>query len=183
MCTQALDVFDMNHQGIVKTKSRGCSSMFWPSINKDIEVLCQNCATCLKFSSRQQAEPIGHVQEFSEAWQGLAIDIFEFHGHKYLILICRFSSQIIVHPIKDHSTESTINTLLSVFAEHGLPEFLYCDRGTDYTSVTFQDFCKSLNTKLSFSSAKHHICNHAERAVSTVKNTMKKSNNWYLALL
>ena len=183
MRTQALDALHASHQGIVKTKSRARSSMFWPNINKDIEELCQNCATCLKFSSRQQAEPIGRVQEFSEAWQGLATDIFEFNGHSYLILVCRFSGQIVVRPIKDHSTESTINILLSVFAEHGLPEYLHCDRGTNYTSVKFQDFCRSLNIKLSFSSAEHHSSNHAERAVQTVKNAMKKSNNWYLALL
>ena len=71
----------------------------------------------------------------------------------------------------------------SIFAESGLAKTIHCDRGTNYTSVKFQEFCKSLNIKVTYSSTEHYSSNYAERCVQTVKQFMRKTEEWQMALL
>ena len=72
-------------------------------------------------------------------------------------MACRFSSFIVVRQVKDHSTDETIDKLSSIFAELGIPTRLHCDRGLNFMSSKFQDFCKGINVTLTFSSAEHPI--------------------------
>ena len=51
---------------------------------------------------------------------------------------------MVVREMTGHTAEETIDKLSSIFAELGLPRTLHCDRGTNYTSSKFQDFCKKL---------------------------------------
>ena len=90
---------------------------------------------------------------------------------------------MVIREMQGHTTEETISTLSSIFAELGLPKTIHCDRGTNYTSVKFQEFCKSLNIKVTYSSAEHHSSNYAERYVKTVKQFMRKTDEWQMALL
>ena len=46
---QVLDQLHTNHMGIEKTKLFACESVYWPSINVDIEKYIKSCATCLEF--------------------------------------------------------------------------------------------------------------------------------------
>ena len=71
----------------------------------------------------------------------------------------------------------------SIFAESGLAKTIHCDRGTNYTSVKFQEFCKSLNIKVTYSSTEHYSSNYAERCVQTVKQFMRKTEEWQMVLL
>ena len=122
-------------------------------------------------------------QDCSESWEALATDIFEFQGKFFLIVSCRFSSYMVVREMTGHTAEETIDKLSSIFAELSLPRTLHCDRGTNYTSSKFQDFCKGLNIKVTYSSAEHHSSNYAERGVQTVKQFMRKTEEWQMALL
>ena len=106
------------------------------------------------------------------------LDNFEYKGTLYLIIYDRFSRFIIV---KNLSARSTIMCLLEVFCEHGVPSSICTDRGRNFVSKDFHQFCHDLGIELSFSSGYHHSANQAERAVHTVKDLMKRC--WRLALL
>ena len=71
--------------------------------------------------------------------------------------------------VTDHSAEQTIAKYLEIFSEFGVPDEIHSDRGTNYTSSLFLEFCKGLDIKLSFSSAYHHSGNPAEHSVQIVK--------------
>ena len=90
---------------------------------------------------------------------------------------------MVVREIDGQTAEETIKKFSSVFAELGLPKTIHCDRGTNYTSTQFQNFCQSLNIKGTYSSAEHHQSNYAERGVQTVKQFMRKTKEWQMALL
>ena len=85
--------------------------------------------------------------------------------------------------MNDHSAEETIKQCQSIFRELGVPKTLHCDRGSNYTSVQFQEFAKNINMSLTFGSSEHHSSNYAERSVQTVKNFMRKSHEWSICLL
>ena len=131
----------------------------------------------------QQKEPRGQVRDVSEAWESLATDIFEFKGKYYLIVSCRFSGYIVVRQMSSHSALETIQQFQNIFAELGVPRHLHCDRGSNYTSMEFQQFMQGLNVQLSFSSTEHHSSNYAERSVQVVKGFMKRSVEWPICLL
>ena len=180
---KTLEVLHRSHMGIVKTQERARTSFYWPGLNKAIKDICQTCETCLQYAARQDKQEIGLVPDCSESWEALATDIFEFQGKYFLIIACRFSSYMVVREMDGHTAEETIKKFSSVFAELGLPRTLHCDRGTNYTSTQFQEFCQSLNIKVTYSSAEHHQSNYAERGVQTIKQFMRKTKEWQMALL
>ena len=53
---QVLIQLHINHMGIEKTKLLACESVYWSSINADIENYIKHCATCLEFQQTQPKE-------------------------------------------------------------------------------------------------------------------------------
>ena len=181
--SKALQAIHRSHMGIQKTLDRSKGCFYWPGISKDITSVCETCEDCLKYGKRQQKEPKGHVRDASEAWESIATDIFEYKGKFFLIVSCRFSGFIVVRPMSSHSTAETIQQFQNIFAELGVPRYLHCDRGSNYTSIEFQTCMQGLNIQLSYSSSEHHSSNYAERSVQVVKGFMKKSAEWPICLL
>ena len=64
-----------------------------------------------------------------------------------------------------------------------MPNTLHCDRGTNFTSIQFQEFANIVNLRLTSGSSEHHSSNYAERSVQTVKKIMRKSHEWPICLL
>ena len=182
---KTLKVLHRSHMGVTKTLARARSAFYWPGMSVAIKDICLKCETCLKYSNKQMKESLGLVPSCTEAWDAVATDVFEFQGNSYLIVACRFSGFIVVRRVKDHTARETISGFASIFAEHGIPRTIHCDRGANFMSSQFDSFCKDLNINLTYSSAEHHSSNYAERAVQTVKNLMRKSegDHWEIALL
>ena len=153
----------------------------------DITAWISNCPVYQKFQSKQPPETLRNELPTTQPWTSLATDIFELNEKLYLIVEDHYSKFIVVHKVTDHSAEQTTAKFLVIFSEFGVPDELWSDRGTNYTSSLFLVFCKGLDIKLSFSSAYHHCGNPAECSVQIVKNIMKKckytNTNWRLGLL
>ena len=136
--------------------------------------------------SKNCAEPLINDLAATKPWQALSIDNFEWKGHKYLIILDRFSHFVVVKSSDKIDTATTIRLLLEVFAKHVLPQKIRCDRGTNFTLLDFTNFCSDLGITLSFSSSYHHQSVPTECSVHTAKN-MKKCHEtgtpWCLGLL
>ena len=141
----------------------------------------------MKYATKNFAEPLINDLATSKPWQALSIENFEWKGHKYLIILDCFSHFVIVKSLDRIDTATTIKLLLEVFAKHGIPNKIRCDRGSNFTSIYFTNFCSDLGITLSFSSSYHHQSVPAECSVHIVKNIMKKCHEtgtpWYLGLL
>ena len=128
----------------------------------------------MKYAAKNCAKPLINDLAATKPWQVLSIDNFEWKGHKYLIILDHFSHFIVVKSLDKIDTATTIRLLLEVFAKHGLLQKLRCDRGTNFTSLDFTNFCSDLGITLSFSSSYHHQSVPAECSVHTVKSIMTK---------
>ena len=88
---------------------------------------------------------------------------------------------------KDLSARSTIMCLLEVFCEHRVPSFICTDRGRNFVSKDFNQFCLDLGIHLNFSMGYHHSANQPEREVCIVNDFMKHcfsaSVHWRIAFL
>ena len=135
-----------SHMGIVKTKDDYFSK----------------CCPCATFQEKQPKETLLNDPVSTKPWNALAMDNFDFNGGHYLTVVDHFSKFIVVKPSKDLASRTTINSLLDIFSEHGIPATIRCDRDHDFVSTEFTDFCRKQNISVTLSSGYHHSFNPAE---------------------
>ena len=92
------------------------------------------------------------------------------YGEMLLVIVDAFSKLIEVTIMKQTTSTATIRKLREVFAQHGLPDMLVSDNGTNFTSEEFADFMRA-NGVIYVKTAPYHPSSNrlAERAVQTVK--------------
>ena len=168
----AMSTLHRSHMGIVKTKERASTCMFWPRMYSSIKKFLSTCRACMMHKMKQGPEPLEHDIP-SSPWSSLTLNNFEYKGSLYLIIYDRFSRFKVMKTPKDLSARSTIMCLFEVFCKHGVPSLIHTDRGRNFVSKDFNQFCLDLGIHLNFSSGYHHSANQAERAVHTVKDLMK----------
>ena len=84
------------HMGVNKTLYPARLSVLWPGLTKDINELISTFPACMKYAAKNCAEPLINDLAASKPWQALSIDNFEWKGHKYLIILDRFSHFVVV---------------------------------------------------------------------------------------
>ena len=112
---------------------------------------CIQCQETQTVNKKELMIPI----DASFPWHMLCIDNFEIDGMTFLLIVDKFSKFLIVRECS-LDTSSTIDILLDVFIQQGLPVKLISDRGSNFTSVEFTNLCSSLNINLTHTSAHHH---------------------------
>ena len=146
--------------------------MYWTGITVAIKDSISVCKVCLTFSEKQQRE-LYSADTVTKLWSYLSLNNFEFQGQHYIMILDTSTQFIVVRTVQSLSTNCTIQILTSVFSEHGLPLNIRCDRGRNFISDHFQDYCSHLGINLTFCNTYHHSSNPAERAIRTSKMLMK----------
>ena len=178
-----LEKIHSGHQGITKSRKMARQSIWWPGISKQLEELVHNCHDCLK-AQKQRPQPLNPTPLPTLPWQKVASDLFEWKGATYLLVVDYFSRYIEIARLHRTTTADVVTHLKSIFARHGIPESLISDNGPQYSSREFQDFAKDYEFLHITSSPYYPQGNgEAERAVGTIKNLLKKSDDPYKALL
>ena len=60
--------------GIEKTKSLAWESVYWHSINGNIEKFIKQCSTCLEFQQTQHKEQVAHHDIPLRPWEVIGAD-------------------------------------------------------------------------------------------------------------
>ena len=82
------------------------------------------------------------------------------------------------------SSSEVIRHTKSIFARHGILKEIISDNGPQYSSLEYKEFAAEYGSLHKTSSPKYPQSNdEAERALRTVKELLKKSNDPYLAML
>ena len=140
--------------------------------------ISSNYAKAVKFATnslpKQLSNSLRNDLVCTKPWDTQACDLFEFQGKLFLIIVDRYSKFVCMEPVMDHTADKMILAFLNIFSKLGIPNQIWFDRGSNFLSRNFHDFCSNLHTVLEFSSSYHHSWNPVERAVRTVKNIMKK---------
>ena len=114
--------------------------------------------------------------------------MFQFKGQQYLLLTDQYSRFPIIRRLTSTTSSAIINTLKSIFAEHGIPLQLVTDNGPQYSSAEFHGFMTTYGVEhMTTSSMYPQSDESAERMVHTVENILKKceedKEDPYLVLL
>ena len=150
-------------------------SVYWPSINVDIEKYIKGCATCLEFQQTQPKEKIIHHDIPLRPWEVLGTDIFHFNNQNYLCIVDYHSKFPMVKTLEGLSAESLIATIKVIFTEYGIPHKIMSDVSTNFVSDKFQKFCNSINVEQTVLLAYHHQSNgQVEVCIKLIKCSFKK---------
>ena len=120
-------------------------------MDSDIEKYLSTCRACMVHKIKLSPEPLEH-DILSSPWSSFTQDNFEYKGTLYLIIYDRFFRFIVIKTPKDLSPRLTIMCLLEVFCELGVPSFICTERGRNFVSKDFHQFCQDLGIHLYFSS-------------------------------
>ena len=180
---ELLDKIHDGHQGITKCRERARQSIWWPGMSRDLEQLVRKCAECCK-AQKQRAQPMTPSPLPELPWQKVATDLFEWKQDTFLLIVDYYSRFIEIARLNRMTADEVIIRTKSIFARHGIPETVISDNGPQYTSEAYKTFALEYQFKHITSSPYFPQSNgEAERAVRTIKDMLKKSNDPYLALL
>ena len=162
------------HVGIVRMKAIARSFFWWPGIDNDIELLAKSCPQCLE-TSNAPAKDVPHSWVFpSEPFERVHVDYAEFHGQSYLLIVDAFSKWIDVYPVPNTTSLQTIHCLLNFISVYGIPKMIVSDNGPQFTSATFDQFCRENGINHKCTPPYHPASNgQVERIVQELKKALR----------
>jgi hypothetical protein len=132
------------HQGIVKTKQRLRSKVWWPNIDKEAEKVCRTCHGCQVVQLPSRPESMVRTRLPESPWEIIACDLLgPIDNNIYILAVIDYYSRWIEIDILKSITSSKIfQSLDRMFLIHGLPCELTDDNGSQFVSSEFEEFCE-----------------------------------------
>ena len=103
------DELTVEHPGVESTKRRARESVFWPSLNEDIQSVIMACAVCNSLRPHQQKEPLKLHTVPDLPWSLVATNMFEWKTHHYLVLVDSYSGWFEIDRLSSLSSLTVIN--------------------------------------------------------------------------
>lgn len=129
------------HHGTSAMIAKAEQSIFWPGITKDIGTTRDSCGSCNRMSPSQAKLPPTEPILATRPWQHICADYFSYMGHRYLIIIDRYSNwPVICQSVA--GAKGLIDQLRISFITFGVPEEMTTDGGPEFTSGNTRQFLK-----------------------------------------
>src|SRR5436190_2372536 len=163
------------HIGITKMKQLARRYVYWKTIDKEIERVVRECASCAATKKNPPKCPLHPWEEPDHNWQRIHIDYAgPYQGHYFLVIMDAKSKWAEIEICRIALTSlSTIELLQNVFSRYGFPDVMVSDNATIFTSEVFTNFCKKGGIYQKFIAPGHPATNGlAERNVQTLKNRL-----------
>jgi len=170
------------HQGIARTLSRIRLKHNWHGITRDIEEYVGKCEYCQKNKlSRKTKMPLIITDTPTRPFEKCALDIVgpltvTTNGNKYVLTfqnnLTKLSKAI---PLANQEAATVAKEFVTkIVFEHGIPEKILTDQGTNFTSEMFKNTCKLLRIEKIQTSAYHPESNGAlERSHRTLAEYLR----------
>lgn len=152
------------HPGRGKTKKLLRARYYWPTWRRDVERYVDNCLIC-KRTKEWRDRPPGLLQPLpvpDRPWQHITMDFRSFpkdrHGHDAaFVIVDRLSKRPISIPCnKTITAKETAQLFIThVYRWVGVPDSIVSDRGPQFISEFWKEFCQSLGIQRKLSTAHH----------------------------
>lgn len=157
-------------------------------MNKNIQDITENCEVCLMHKKSNTKQPLILRELPDGPWSKVGVDLYYYKEINHILVVDYFSKYIETEKLENMSSQATIRTLKSIFARHGIPDEIFSDNATQFSSKEFKEFAKSWNIKHTTSSPTFAQSNGmVERHIGIFKQMMRKcehdDKDPYLALL
>ena len=164
------------HPGITRMKGLARCYVWWPGIDKEMELCVKSCEACQVNQKTPPNVPLHPWSWPSKPWSRVHIDYAgPFMGKMFLLVIDAYTKWLDVHVTTTSTSTVTIELLRKSFSTYGLPDVVVSDNATNFTSEEFEAFLKSNGVKHVRTPPYHPASNGVvERAVQTLKSGLKK---------
>ena len=163
------------HQGVVKSKQRARTAMYWPGINSQIEDTVGKCSVCQEMRPQQAPQPLVPHDIPHRPWSKVGVDLFCFNGD-WLAVVDYYSKFPEIVKLRDTSSHSVIQALKQIFSRFGVPNIVMSDNGPQFSSEAFKTFAQIWKFEQKTSSPLYAQSNgQVENTVKTVKRILKKA--------
>ena len=136
------------HPGIKQMKSIARSVVYWPNIDIDIERTVKRCIECMEMQKNPTRIVDSHWTYPEQPWSRIHVDFAgSINGLSFLVVVDAHSKWPEIFPMQQTDTQSTITVHRRLFSQHGFPETLVSDNGSQFMSESFQQFCRMHNTR------------------------------------
>uniref|UniRef100_A0A3B3HFM2 Gypsy retrotransposon integrase-like protein 1 n=1 Tax=Oryzias latipes TaxID=8090 RepID=A0A3B3HFM2_ORYLA len=156
---------------------------WWPSMSSDIRTFVSSCPVCasVKVPRRPPAGLLRPLPVPSRPWSHIAMDFItglpNSRGKTVILTIVdRFSKLVHAVPLQRLPSAKELAVVVSrhIFRLHGLPEDIVSDRGPQFVSGFWKEFCKLLGITASLSSGFHPQTNgQVERCNQDLETTLR----------
>jgi hypothetical protein len=166
------------HLGISKCIERAKLTVYWPRYIDQITNLVEGCDVCQEHRHQNPSQPSHPVPIPDYPFQKVGADLYEISGVHYLLAVDYFNKWPCAVSLKSITSAAVIAELKHFFIDFEVPEQLVSDKGKQFDSAEFRQFCSSLNIRSTTSSPEYPRSNGlAERTVQTVKESFIKSQS------
>ena len=141
---RVLDLAHKGHQGVVTTKQRLRTKVWWAGIDKQVEDRCKTCHSCQLVGLPTPPEPLKHTEFPSQPFIDLAADLMKpLPSGKYVFVVVDYYSRYFeVDILTSVTSTKVIESLEKICCTHGLPQSLKTDNGPQFVSEEFEGFLK-----------------------------------------
>ena len=165
-----------SHQGEQACLRRARDALFWPGMSQQIRDLVSSCSICADHAPAQAKEPLMTPELPKRPWSIIAQDLYTFNGKEYLITVDAYSGFWEVDEIPQATCANIISKTKQHFARYGIPDRVYSDNGSQFTSTEYATFADSWQFEHLTSSPYHSQSNGLiEAAVKSAKMLQKKA--------
>lgn len=187
---EILQVAHEGHQGIVRTKQRLRTKVWWPSMNVAVEEFISSCHGCQVTADPERKTPVIMTEIPDAAWLLIGCDLCGPFPTGENLLVCvdyysRYPEVEIIH--KTNATNIT-QKLRKLFCRYGAPETIITDNGPQFRkNQVFKSLMKEFGVKHHKVTPYHPEANgEVERFNRTLKKTIQAAiadgKNWRTVL-
>ncbi|KAL2096038.1 hypothetical protein ACEWY4_008186 [Coilia grayii] len=171
------------HPGATRTSHHIARRFWWPTMEREVREYVQACpvCNCNKTSNRPPAGLLQPLPVPSRPWSHISLDFVTglpvSEGNTVILTVVdRFSKMAHFIPLpKLPSAKETAQAVqLHVFRLHGIPADVVSDRGPQFTSAFWKEFCRLLGATVSLTSGFHPQANgQSERANQELEKALR----------
>ena len=167
-----------SHAGFARLYPLARHFYFWPNMKEELKQAIAQCEIC-QIHKYSQNERIQRFKPATKPFQSISMDLFEAAGHKYLVIVDRYSLYTWVYKYRSLTTaEKTLQIVLDLFYEYGYCRHVLSDGGPQF-DTTFTETLADLGIIHEKSSPWNSRGNGlAENAVQSMKLLILKTETW-----
>jgi len=177
----AVQLAHEGHQGMVRTKAYLRSMMWFPGLDKLVEMTIRDCLACQSIKpSKTATAPLQMTELPNHPWEKVAMDFFSISSNTnehILVVQDRYSRYPVVDFVSTTSAKATIPKLDRIFSDFGVPDQADSDNGTPFQSSEFDEYMKYMGVR-------HHPitplwpqANQAETFMKNLKALLQTCSN------
>jgi hypothetical protein len=144
----ALSLANEGHLGVTKPKQQIRTKLWWSEMDNAVETKCNWCPSCQLVCIIDSPEPIVATAVPDHLWEYIGVNhLGPLPNRQYIhVVVDYYSCFVEVIFIRSTTSESTISHLSQIFTHLGVPQRIRVDRGPQFVSQEFRDFCNQIST-------------------------------------